>query len=40
VTWLEMAQRPRFDWPKLPVGREGMLLRAEAPPRWYLPGAL
>ncbi|WP_209426257.1 GNAT family N-acetyltransferase [Pararhodobacter sp. SW119] len=36
VTWLEMAARPRFDWPKLPVGREALLLRAEAPPRWYL----
>ena len=35
VTWLEMTQRPRFDWPKLPVGREGMLLRAETPPAWY-----
>jgi len=35
VTWLQMTQRPRFDWPKLPVGREGMLLRAETPPVWY-----
>ena len=35
VTWLEMTARPRFDWPKLPVGREGVLLRAETPPVWY-----
>jgi GNAT superfamily N-acetyltransferase len=35
VTWLEMTQRPRFDWPRLPVGREGMLVRADAPPHWY-----
>jgi GNAT superfamily N-acetyltransferase len=35
VTWLEMTERPRFGWPSLPVGREAVLLRAEAPPRWY-----
>ncbi len=35
VTWLEMTGRPRFGWPKLPVGREAVLLRAETPPRWY-----
>ena len=35
VTWLEMTERPRFGWPKLPVGREAVLLRAEKPPRWY-----
>jgi len=35
VTWLEMTERPRFAWPKLPVGREAVLLRAEKPPRWY-----
>jgi len=35
VTWLEMTERPAFGWPRLPVGREGMLLKAEAPPWWY-----
>lgn len=35
VTWLEMSARPAFGWPRLPVGREGMLLKAEAPPWWY-----
>ncbi len=35
VTWLEMTTRPAFGWPRLPVGREGMLLKAETPPRWY-----
>lgn len=35
VTWLEMAEPPRFDWPRLPVGREAVLLRAENPPWWY-----
>ncbi len=36
VTWLEMTGRPRFDWPKLPMGHERMLLRADTPPGWYL----
>lgn len=35
VTWLEMAERPRFGWPRLPVGREAVLLRAQTPPWWY-----
>ncbi len=35
VTWLEMTERPRFGWPRLPVGRQAVLLRAETPPRWY-----
>lgn len=35
VTWLQMDRPPSFDWPRLPVGREVMLLRAEAPPWWY-----
>lgn len=35
VTWLEMAARPSFGWPAPPLGREGALLRAEAPPVWY-----
>ena len=36
ITWLEMTARPRFDWPKLPLGSDGMLLRATTPPGWYL----
>lgn len=35
VTWLEMDNRPAFGWPRLPVGREAMLLKAETPPWWY-----
>jgi GNAT superfamily N-acetyltransferase len=36
VTWLEMTAPPTsYGWPSLPVGREAMLLRADAPPRWY-----
>lgn len=35
ITWLEMTARPPVDWPRLPVGREGMLMRADAPPWWY-----
>ena len=35
ITWLEMTQRPRFDWPRLPVGREALLVRADSPPWWY-----
>lgn len=35
ITWLEMTERPRFDWPRLPVGREALLIRADAPPWWY-----
>ena len=35
VTWLEMDAPPGFGWPVLPVGREGMLIRAETPPWWY-----
>lgn len=35
VTWLEMSKRPSFGWPPLPLGREAMLVRADAPPAWW-----
>lgn len=35
VTWLEMTERPRWDWPHAPAGLDGALLRADAPPAWY-----
>lgn len=35
VTWLEMARRPTWGWPPLPLGQEAMLLRADTPPWWY-----
>lgn len=35
VTWLEMTARPNYGWPRLPVGREALLLRADRPPWWY-----
>lgn len=35
VTFLEMGQRPDYDWPSQPAGGEGALLRAEKPPLWY-----
>ena len=35
VTWLEMTRRPTFDWPRLPVGRDAVLLRADTPPWWW-----
>lgn len=35
VTWLEMAQRPRFGWAPMPIGQEAALLKADAPPAWY-----
>jgi GNAT superfamily N-acetyltransferase len=36
VTFLEMAERPAYDWPHLPAGASAALLRAEDPPVWYL----
>ena len=36
VTFLEMADRPGFDWPHLPVGATAALLKASDPPVWYL----
>jgi GNAT superfamily N-acetyltransferase len=37
VTFLEMRTRPSYDWPALPAtGPSASLLRAEAPPVWYL----
>jgi GNAT superfamily N-acetyltransferase len=35
VTWLEMDARPAYGWPRLPVGREALLVRADTPPWWY-----
>lgn len=35
ITWLEMTARPAFGWPRLPVGREALLVRADTPPWWY-----
>ena len=36
VTFLEMAERPSWDWPHLPVASTAALLKAEDPPVWYL----
>lgn len=36
VTFLEMADRPGFDWPRLPAGCTAALLKAETPPVWWL----
>jgi len=30
-----MTRRPAPDWPRLPVGREALLVRAARPPWWY-----
>jgi len=35
ITFLEMTERPRWDYPALPVGEAASLLRAETPPAWY-----
>lgn len=35
TTWLEMTKPPAFGWPRLPVGREALLVRADTPPWWY-----
>lgn len=35
VTYLEMDQRPGFDWPHLPAGSAAALLKADNPPVWY-----
>jgi GNAT superfamily N-acetyltransferase len=36
VTFLEMTERPSYDWPQLPAdGVPASLLRAETPPVWY-----
>ena len=35
VTFLEMTERPRYDWPLTPNGMTGALLKAETPPVWY-----
>ena len=35
VTWLEMDERPSYDWPHLPAGSQAALLRAVDPPVWY-----
>ena len=37
VTYLEMTERPGFDWPHLPPGSTAALLKAEEPPvGWFL----
>ena len=35
VTYLEMTERPSYDWPSLPAGHTAALLKAENPPVWY-----
>lgn len=35
ITWLEMTSRPTWDWPRQPLGLNGALVRADAPPLWY-----
>ncbi len=35
ITYLEMATRPDFDWPHLPVGSTAALLKADEPPVWW-----
>ena len=35
VTWLEMTERPSWDWPHAPAGPPASLLRAEDPPIWW-----
>ena len=35
VTYLEMTERPGYDWPSLPVGHTAALLKADDPPVWY-----
>ncbi len=35
VTYLEMADRPRWDYPHLPITSTAALLKAEEPPVWY-----
>ncbi len=35
VTYLEMNERPTYDWPRLPLGVPAALLKAETPPVWY-----
>lgn len=35
ITYLEMTERPRYDWPPVPVKLNGALLKSETPPVWY-----
>jgi GNAT superfamily N-acetyltransferase len=35
ITYLEMEQRPSYDWPHLPAGSTAALLKAEKPPVWW-----
>lgn len=35
VTYLEMPERPAYDWPHLPAGAQVSLLHAEAAPVWF-----
>ncbi|QMU57222.1 MAG: GNAT family N-acetyltransferase [Boseongicola sp.] len=35
ITYLEMDERPDWDWPHLPAGAQVSLLKADDPPVWY-----
>ncbi len=35
VTYLEMTERPTFEYPRLPIGSSAALLKAHEPPVWY-----
>lgn len=35
ITYLEMGERPSFDYPPLPIGSSAALLKASDPPVWY-----
>ena len=35
VTFLEMARRPSFEYPHLPIGSSAALLKATNPPTWF-----
>ncbi|MEO0918057.1 MAG: GNAT family N-acetyltransferase [Pseudomonadota bacterium] len=35
ITYLEMTERPRYGYPRLPVASTAALLKAEDPPVWY-----
>jgi GNAT superfamily N-acetyltransferase len=35
VTWLEMTERPTFDWPHLPAGSTAALLKNTGAPVWW-----
>lgn len=35
ITYLEMVERPSYDWPHMPANIAASLLHAEVPPVWY-----